>query len=554
MVDDVRRARVGDVNQQVGRRRLFERRSETRDQVVRQVADETDGVAQQNRAPTGKRPAPRPSVERREQHILRENVRIRRRVQERTLSGVRISDQADAAAFAARLDLALFAGMNFLQLPFQFDDFLLRDSFVDFELLFARAAEPDAAPRLPLEVRPHPFQPRERVLELRQFDRQTGFARLRPARENVENQLGSVDRFDFQPLFQIARLARRQVEVEDDDLRVGRLRERFEFVEFSAPQAVRDVRRRSALNQRSDRLDVRRFRQPGQLGERVFSLPLARRVNADENRPFVRDARRSRRLVALRRRVETLGREDASPVKLVEIGVVRPIAAVDAEFRAAVEFVRLARLELVGDVERRLDAATRMSFAPSAATVSAFVRFAAVAKPASAASLLVGVFVSVAISGVFRAFSFLHRRYFNPKTFFNLFKRLFFPPFRGRSFARTPVVRSSRAVRSRYYSRKRAVCQVVATLARGFRRAKVPAVPFAVRRDVPSRLRSAVPLRRAVRQTPPFFSSKVRKKRARKKKSGSTARGKFAFCANAAARGAAIAARRPGEISVLRST
>ena len=91
--------------------------------------------------------------------------------------------------------------MNLLQLPFQLDDFLLRDAFVDFELLFARAAEPDAAPRLPLEVRPHPLQPRERVFELRQFDRKASLPRLRSTRENVENQLGAVDRFDFQPLF-----------------------------------------------------------------------------------------------------------------------------------------------------------------------------------------------------------------------------------------------------------------------------------------------------------------------------------------------------------------
>ena len=210
-------------------------------------------------------------------------------------------------------------------------------------------------------------------------------------------------------------MARRQVEVENDDLRVGRLRERFEFVEFPAPQAVRDVRRRSALNQRPDRLDVRRFRQPGQLGERIFPLPLTRQINADQNRPFVRDARRSRRLVALRRRVETFGRKNASAVKIVKFGRIFPIAAVDAGFRG----VRFVRLEIVGDVERRLDAATRMTLAATGSPVSAFVRFAAVAKPARAASFFVGVFVAVAISGVFRAFSLLHRRYFIFKRFSN---------------------------------------------------------------------------------------------------------------------------------------
>ena len=88
------------------------------------------------------------------------------------------------------------------------------------------------------------------------------------------------------------------------------------------------------------------------------------------------------------------------------------------------------------DVERRLDAAPCMSLAPSAATVSAFVRFAAVAKPASAAFLLVGVFVSIAISGVFRAFSLLHRRYFNFKRFSIFSNDSSFRPFaNGRSSA-----------------------------------------------------------------------------------------------------------------------
>jgi hypothetical protein len=58
-----------------------------------------------------------------------------------------------------------------------------------------------------------------------------------------------------------------------------------------------------------------------------------------------------------------------------------------------------------------------MSLAPSASTVSAFVGVAAA--PLRAASFLVGVFVSVAISGVFRAFSLLHRRYFIFKRFSN---------------------------------------------------------------------------------------------------------------------------------------
>ena len=51
------------------------------------------------------------------------------------------------------------------------------------------------------KVRPHPLQPRQRVFELGQFDRQPGLVRLRAAGEDVEDQLGAVEHLDVRSPF-----------------------------------------------------------------------------------------------------------------------------------------------------------------------------------------------------------------------------------------------------------------------------------------------------------------------------------------------------------------
>ena len=76
LIADGRVGRVGHVQQQVGLPGLFQRGLEAGDQMVRQVADEPDRVAQQHRPPAGQLPAAGAGVERGEQGVLR---RTRRR-------------------------------------------------------------------------------------------------------------------------------------------------------------------------------------------------------------------------------------------------------------------------------------------------------------------------------------------------------------------------------------------------------------------------------------------------------------------------------------------
>ena len=98
---------VDDVEQQVGVGGLVERRAERRDEIVRQLLDEADGVGDEDRR-LGRRhePADR-RVERREQLVGDVDVAAGQRAHQRRLAGVRVADERDrrqlAAALAPRL-------------------------------------------------------------------------------------------------------------------------------------------------------------------------------------------------------------------------------------------------------------------------------------------------------------------------------------------------------------------------------------------------------------------------------------------------------------------
>ena len=109
-----------------------------------------------------------------------------------------------------------------------------------FELRFARSARADAA-GLPLEVRPHAGQARQRVLELRQLDLQPRFARARAAREDVEDQLRAVHHLDAERLLEIAHLRRREVVVEDGHVGLALLGQRLQLFDLAlADERARD--------------------------------------------------------------------------------------------------------------------------------------------------------------------------------------------------------------------------------------------------------------------------------------------------------------------------
>ena len=80
-----------------------------------------------------------------------------------------------------------------------------------------RGPAPDAAGQ-PRERVVAPHQPWIEVLELRQLDLQLAVGRLRPLREDVEDQLGAVEDLEGGGLGDVDGLGRRQVGVEDDEV------------------------------------------------------------------------------------------------------------------------------------------------------------------------------------------------------------------------------------------------------------------------------------------------------------------------------------------------
>ena len=198
---------------------FFERGLETLDQVVRQIADEPDRVAQQHRPPAGQLPAARAGVERGEQRVLHEHVGAGQHVHQRALAGVRVADQRDGHQVAPGGDFALLAALDGVQLPAQVLDLVFDQPAVFLQLGFARPAQADAF-LLPRKVRPHPLQPRHRVFQLGQFDRQPGLGGLGAAGEDVEDQLRAIEHLQADGFLQVARLAGAEIVVEDHQIGV----------------------------------------------------------------------------------------------------------------------------------------------------------------------------------------------------------------------------------------------------------------------------------------------------------------------------------------------
>ena len=186
--------RVDDVEQEVGVGGFFERGPERGEQVLRQIADESDGVGDDDLALFGKSKPPRACVERGKELVLGEHVGIGERVEQRALAGVGVADDGDhrhveSAAPAAR-SLALLGQR--LELRLEVGDALACAAATDFELRFTGAAPADAAGETRERVVFLP-EPRERVFELGELDLQLAVARLGALGEDVENELRAID-------------------------------------------------------------------------------------------------------------------------------------------------------------------------------------------------------------------------------------------------------------------------------------------------------------------------------------------------------------------------
>ena len=193
--------------------------------MVRQIANEADGVAQAAPGPSPCKCHCRVRVSSVEKSLSSTyDAGPGERVHQRALAGVGVADERDGVLLAAAAHFALLAGLHLVEPCLEVADAAADEPAVFFELRFAGAAQADARPcsatgastsvaAAAARIRAAPARPA------------AGPRSVRARRgEDVEDQLAAVEDLDLGRLFEVADLGRRQVVVEDDDVGVVRPR------------------------------------------------------------------------------------------------------------------------------------------------------------------------------------------------------------------------------------------------------------------------------------------------------------------------------------------
>jgi len=258
---------VGHDEDDVGDRRLFQRRGERIDELVRQLADEPDRVGDDVIAVAVAEGARR-RVEGLEQAVGDGDVRVGERVQERGLARVRVPGEGDERDGTAQATSALRAPRpgHALDALSEHLDAPADDAAVDFELRLAGTAHVDAG----AEAREHKAfaaHARELVFELRQMDLQGPLERVGVLREDAEDELGPVEDVGVDGVEHCSDLTRREVVLADRDRRARRLHRRLELGHLAAAQVCMRVGPIAMLDDIGEPLDVRRAQKLLDLGQ-----------------------------------------------------------------------------------------------------------------------------------------------------------------------------------------------------------------------------------------------------------------------------------------------
>ena len=145
-------------------------------------------------------------------------------------------------------------------------------------------------------------QTRQQVFQLRQLDLQLPFARPRPPREDVEDQLRAVDDLATDLFFDLPQLRRRQLVVEDDEVGVRSRRRRRERLDLAGAEERRRIGLRPLLQHAQHDLGARRpaARPASSSSERSASSrrarPAIRPTSAARSRSPYRAGRRAERV------------------------------------------------------------------------------------------------------------------------------------------------------------------------------------------------------------------------------------------------------------------
>lgn len=275
------------MEQQIGVRRLLQRRLESLDQLVRQIADEAHRVRQAHRARRAfDEERTRRRVERREQLVGGVRAGLDERVEERRFAGVRIADERDAkrAIAFARPALRPALALDLLQAQLERLDALADHAPVELDLRFARsAARPDAA-LLAFEVAPAAHETRRKILQVGELDLQLALVALRALAEDLEYQQRPVRYRDAEMALQVALLRGGQRLIEEHRLRVVPEHQRLDLVGLAGADEERRIGRLAAADETLDDRIAGRLGELRQLVERRVE-PGRAEIDADQDRP-----------------------------------------------------------------------------------------------------------------------------------------------------------------------------------------------------------------------------------------------------------------------------
>ncbi len=276
---------VDQVQQEVGLARFAQGRAERGHQLVRQVADETDGIGQHHVA-ARHRDATHGRVQGGEQLVGRIRLGAGQRVEQGRLAGIGVPHQRHARQFAAHAGAAHLGALHFdlFQSLLQLFDPLLQQAAVGFQLGFTRPAQADGTAALALQVGPAADQPRGHVAQLRQFHLQLAFVAVRTLGEDVQDQAGAVDHPALQELLQVALLRRRQGMVDQHQVGAGGLGGRLDLVQLAGADQDRRVGTVDPRGQGGRDAGPGRTGQVGEFLQHVFFQPAG--VRLDQERVF----------------------------------------------------------------------------------------------------------------------------------------------------------------------------------------------------------------------------------------------------------------------------
>src|SRR2546426_2005243 len=248
--------------------------------MMRQLADEPDGVAEPEAVALPHVRLAGERVEGREQAILDEDVVAGEGPREPRLAGVGVADERAVRALAAPEPLVRAVVRHVLQALLQDRDLAADRAPVRLELGLARAPQPDAAADA-RQVRPHPGEPRQQVLELCELHLHLGFGRTGPGREDVENHLTAVHDPHRERLLQVDSLHGRERLVDEHERGAGVGQDPLQLLDLPLSEIEVGRGRFDPLGGPADHGRAGRVREARQLREMLLHLlrvgrPLAR--------------------------------------------------------------------------------------------------------------------------------------------------------------------------------------------------------------------------------------------------------------------------------------